>query len=109
MSIHNEFKEIPQISVRVEEVPENCEDKNRYANVVPLPETRVHLQRFNDDEKTEYINANYVKVMRYLSRVLIRYVSISLFLISLRVRKTTPIIILQRRHRLKILLQISGA
>jgi protein tyrosine phosphatase len=50
------------VSVRVEEVPENCEDKNRYANVVPLPETRVHLLRMNDDEKTEYINANYVKV-----------------------------------------------
>ena len=61
-SIYDEFKEIPQVSVRVEEVPENCEDKNRYANVVPLPETRVHLQRLNDDEKTEYINANYVKV-----------------------------------------------
>jgi protein tyrosine phosphatase len=61
-SIHDEFKEIPQVSVRVEEVPENCEDKNRYANVVPLPETRVHLQRINDDEKSEYINANYVKV-----------------------------------------------
>ncbi|KAG5671948.1 hypothetical protein PVAND_002116 [Polypedilum vanderplanki] len=60
-SIHDEFKEIPQVTVRVEEVPENCEDKNRYANVVPLPETRVHLQRLNDDEKTEYINANYVK------------------------------------------------
>lgn len=61
-SVHDEFKEIPQMNVRVEEVPENCEDKNRYANVVPLPETRVHLKRLNDDEKTEYINANYVKV-----------------------------------------------
>ncbi|KAL7018855.1 hypothetical protein ACKWTF_010930 [Chironomus riparius] len=61
ISIYEEFKEIPQVSVRVDEVPENCEDKNRYANVVPLPETRVHLQRLNDDEKTEYINANYVK------------------------------------------------
>lgn len=42
-------------------MPENCQDKNRYANVVPLPESRVLLQRLNDDEKTEYINANYVK------------------------------------------------
>ena len=61
-SIHDEFKEIPQISVRVDEVPEGCEDKNRYANVVPYPETRVHLKRLDDDEKTEYINANFVKV-----------------------------------------------
>lgn len=61
-SIHSEFKEIPQVSVRIDELPNNVEDKNRYANVVPLPETSVHLQRLNDDEKTEYINANYVKV-----------------------------------------------
>lgn len=60
-SIQDEFKDIPQVSVRVDEMPENCEDKNRYANVVPLPETRVHLQRLNDEEKSEFINANYVK------------------------------------------------
>lgn len=60
-SINDEFKEIPQVSVRVDEMPDNCEDKNRYANVVPLPETRVHLQRLNDEERSEYINANYVK------------------------------------------------
>ena len=64
-SIHDEFKEIPQLSVRVDEVPEGCEDKNRYANVVPYPETRVHLKRLEDDEKTEYINANFVKVCKY--------------------------------------------
>lgn len=60
-SIYEEFKDIPQITARVDEVPAGCETKNRYANVVPLPETRVHLKRLNDDEKTEYINANYVK------------------------------------------------
>lgn len=60
-SIFEEFKDIPQITARVDEVPAGCEIKNRYANVVPLPETRVHLKRLNDDEKTEYINANYVK------------------------------------------------
>jgi protein tyrosine phosphatase len=38
---------------------------SRYANVIPLPETRVHLSRQDDDEKTEYINANFVKVMCY--------------------------------------------
>lgn len=28
---------------------------------MPLPESRVHLNRIDDDETTEYINANYVK------------------------------------------------
>ncbi|KFB45397.1 AGAP003976-PA-like protein [Anopheles sinensis] len=60
-AIYDEFKEIPNVTARADEVPEGCEDKNRYANVVPLPETRVHLKRLNDDEKTEYINANFVK------------------------------------------------
>uniref|UniRef100_A0A182N6H3 Protein-tyrosine-phosphatase n=1 Tax=Anopheles dirus TaxID=7168 RepID=A0A182N6H3_9DIPT len=60
-AIYDEFKEIPNVTARADEVPEGCEDKNRYANVVPLPETRVHLKRVSDDEKTEYINANFVK------------------------------------------------
>ncbi|GAB0088745.1 uncharacterized protein DMENIID0001_032090 [Sergentomyia squamirostris] len=59
--IYEEFKEIPLVTARVDEVPQGCEDKNRYANVVPLPETRVHLKQLNGDDKTEYINANFVK------------------------------------------------
>lgn len=43
--------------------PGDLELGNRsYANVIPLPETRVVLQRQGDDDKTEYINANYVRV-----------------------------------------------
>ncbi|XP_063707656.1 mucin-2 [Culicoides brevitarsis] len=59
--IYDEYKDIPVITSRIEEMLYGCEDKNRYSNVIPLPETRVHLKRQNDDEKTEYINANYVK------------------------------------------------
>lgn len=33
----------------------------RYANVVPLPESRVMLKRLDDDDRTEYINANFVR------------------------------------------------
>lgn len=61
IAIYEEFKEIPLVTARVEEVPPGCEDKNRYANVVPLPETRVNLKQLNNDEKTEYINANFVR------------------------------------------------
>ncbi|XP_058454935.1 mucin-5AC isoform X2 [Malaya genurostris] len=60
-AMYDEFKEIPNVTARADEVPDGCEEKNRYANVVPLPETRVHLKRINEDEKTEYINANFVK------------------------------------------------
>ncbi|CAH2269407.1 putative GPI-anchored protein pfl2 [Pararge aegeria] len=59
-SITAEFSEIPSVSVRPDEVPPGCEDKNRYSNVLPLPETRVPLRRIGNDLTTEYINANYV-------------------------------------------------
>lgn len=64
-SITAEFAEIPTVNVRPEEVPPGCEDKNRYSNVLPLPETRVPLKRIGNDSTTEYINANYVTVRIY--------------------------------------------
>jgi len=49
----------------LEELPAGVESKNRYANVLPIPETRVHI-RMVDGQALEtveqYINANYVKV-----------------------------------------------
>lgn len=63
-SMTAEFTEIPSITVKGEEVPPGCEDKNRYSNVLPLPETRVPLQRINNDPSSEYINANYVTVSK---------------------------------------------
>ncbi|KAJ0174948.1 hypothetical protein K1T71_009089 [Dendrolimus kikuchii] len=59
-SMTAEFAEIPSVTVRPEEVPPGCEDKNRYSNVLPLPETRVPLARIGSDPTTEYINANYI-------------------------------------------------
>ncbi|XP_050350116.1 uncharacterized protein LOC126773324 [Nymphalis io] len=59
-SIVAEFAEIPSVTVRPDEVPPGCEDKNRYSNVLPLPETRVPLKRIGNDPTTEYINANYI-------------------------------------------------
>jgi protein tyrosine phosphatase len=60
-SIEDEFKHIPQVTARIDDVPDNVAEKNRFANVLPLSQTRVMLKRINDDEKSEYINANYVK------------------------------------------------
>ncbi|KAL5275219.1 hypothetical protein ACFFRR_001264 [Megaselia abdita] len=60
-SVYDEFRDVPQIIARSDEVPQGCDDLNRYANVIPLPETRVLLEKQGVDEKTEYINANYVR------------------------------------------------
>ncbi|KZC14866.1 Receptor-type tyrosine-protein phosphatase C [Dufourea novaeangliae] len=68
-AINEEFAGIPQVSAKIDELPTGAELKNRYANVIPLPETRVPLQKINNDPLTEYINASYVRgpknAMRY--------------------------------------------
>nr|XP_031836383.1 mucin-17 isoform X2 [Nomia melanderi]XP_031836384.1 mucin-17 isoform X2 [Nomia melanderi]XP_031836385.1 mucin-17 isoform X2 [Nomia melanderi]XP_031836386.1 mucin-17 isoform X2 [Nomia melanderi] len=68
-AINEEFSGIPQVSAKIDELPAGAEVKNRYANVIPLPETRVPLQKINNDSLTEYINASYVRgpknAMRY--------------------------------------------
>ena len=66
-SIEAEFRNMSTTStVRIEELPAGVETKNRYANVLPIPETRVHI-RTGDHEPQEtleqYINANYLKVI----------------------------------------------
>ncbi|XP_077285782.1 uncharacterized protein LOC143910989 [Arctopsyche grandis] len=60
-SIMSEFNDIPTITARADEVPPGCESKNRYSNVIPLPETRVMLTPIGADETSDYINANYVR------------------------------------------------
>ncbi|XP_070523488.1 uncharacterized protein [Cardiocondyla obscurior] len=60
-AITEEFTGIPQVSAKIDELPPGAELKNRYANVIPLPETRVPLQKVNNDALTEYINASYVR------------------------------------------------
>lgn len=61
-AINEEYAGIPQVSAKIDELPPGAEVKNRYANVIPLPETRVPLQKLNNDPLTEYINASYVRV-----------------------------------------------
>lgn len=64
-AINEEFAGIPQVSGKIDELPPGAEVKNRYANVIPLPETRVQLQKLNNDATTEYINASYVRVRSF--------------------------------------------
>lgn len=63
-SLDEEFTQIPVVSVKPDELPAGAEVKNRYANVIPLPETRVSLSSNTraNDSVYDYINANYVKV-----------------------------------------------
>lgn len=60
--ITTEFVEIPQVTARTSELPAGCETKNRYANIIPLPESRVFLKASDNDPTSDYINANYVTV-----------------------------------------------
>lgn len=61
-AIAEEYDEIPVIAGQASEVPAGCESKNRYANVIPLPETRVYLTKIDREPNSEYINANFVRV-----------------------------------------------
>lgn len=67
-AINEEFAGVPQVSAKIDELPAGAEVKNRYANVIPLPETRVPLQKMNNDPLTEYINASYVRGPRNATR-----------------------------------------
>ncbi|KRT85948.1 tyrosine phosphatase, partial [Oryctes borbonicus] len=58
--IRAEFEKIPQVTTKTNELPEGCDVKNRYANVIPLPETRVFLTPVEGIPSSDYINANYV-------------------------------------------------
>lgn len=60
--MHEEFALVPVVTARMDELPPGAESKNRYANVIPLPETRVSLTMRGSDLLSEYINANFVRV-----------------------------------------------
>lgn len=66
--VHEEFSTIPVNMPKYDELPAGVEDKNRYANVIPVPETRVLLKCLRDSPNSEYINANYVRGPRNESK-----------------------------------------
>ncbi|KAK6188729.1 hypothetical protein SNE40_004847 [Patella caerulea] len=59
-SIYEEFYAIKNEMPRLSTVPSGAEDKNRYANVIPIPRTRVSLKRKLSQATSDYINANFV-------------------------------------------------
>lgn len=59
-SVEEEFARIPQVTANVDDMPEGADTKNRYANVIPLPETRVQLSPREGEPLSEYMNANFV-------------------------------------------------
>ncbi|XP_063432359.1 uncharacterized protein LOC134714762 [Mytilus trossulus] len=59
-AIHQEFQLIPNETPRLSCVPVGAEDKNRFANVLPFPHTRVKLQKIPGEDFSDYINANYI-------------------------------------------------
>ncbi|KAK8740194.1 hypothetical protein OTU49_003096 [Cherax quadricarinatus] len=66
--VYEEFGTIPVNMPKYDELPSGVEDKNRYANVIPVPETRVVLKLPKDSHNSEYINANYVRGARNESK-----------------------------------------
>lgn len=60
-AIDEEFSNVPVITVKPDELPPGAETKNRYANVIPMPETRVLLNPRGSGLNSDYINANFVK------------------------------------------------
>ena len=46
----------------LDDIPAGAETKNRYANVIPIPDTRVLLTFQEDVPNSDYINANFVRV-----------------------------------------------
>ena len=67
-TVEEEFANIPNATANVDEIPEGADTKNRYANVIPLPETRVQLNPIEGEPLSEYINANFVHVSYRLSQ-----------------------------------------
>lgn len=68
-AIFDEFSRIPSVLPTLDDIPTGAESKNRYANVIPMPDTRVLLTFQDDQPNSDYINANFVQVT-FLSSVM---------------------------------------
>ncbi|OWF52300.1 receptor-type tyrosine-protein phosphatase F-like [Mizuhopecten yessoensis] len=55
-----EFEVLPIEMPKLSSVPVGAEYKNRFANVIPFPHSRVKLKKIPEEDNSDYINANYV-------------------------------------------------
>ena len=55
------YDSLDQNLVGVDRIPDGCGPLNRYINILPNPRTRVRLKQVGSDERTRYINANFVQ------------------------------------------------
>ncbi|XP_014773723.1 mucin-5AC [Octopus bimaculoides] len=58
--IYDEFQLLPNICPKHSDLPLGVEEKNRYIDVLPIPETRVKLKTIPGEENSDYINANFI-------------------------------------------------
>eukprot|EP01095_Lingulamoeba_sp_RSL-Kostka_P014224 TRINITY_DN613_c0_g1_i3.p1 TRINITY_DN613_c0_g1~~TRINITY_DN613_c0_g1_i3.p1 ORF type:complete len:257 (+),score=63.88 TRINITY_DN613_c0_g1_i3:44-814(+) len=49
-------------SLYISALEEENKTKNRYANVLPIENTRVKLKKIDSDQNSDYINANYISI-----------------------------------------------
>lgn len=58
--MQHEYNDIPSFMPSMSDLPPNTKHKNRYVNVLPNSETRVPLSKVEDDDSSDFINANFV-------------------------------------------------
>lgn len=56
----NEFETLSMEVPKLSSLPVGAEDKNRFANVIPFPHSRIKLKKIPEEDNSDYINANYI-------------------------------------------------
>lgn len=60
VEIYKEYEKLPHETPNLSCVPIGAEDKNRFANVIPISHSRVKMKKLPHEEHSDYINANFI-------------------------------------------------